>query len=238
MYSTWISLKLKTHVWTLFWQVFSLNKTPSTTPPSPAVLSITYSFLSSERPVCQQCSGSIPKVNKLTHGAEWIVDGLPPSGGQSEWSVLFGQLSRGEMSGLRRPAPEGRADGQTEAPKELEDKQKTIQSRHLLSLLLDWNNEPQCAVVDGARSFDFRLPNKTCQCFLMQICAAHAPVYVLVYILVSLMMGIDPKLDTQVLFCQVPLWPVHFQKKSKGEIEFLIWFGSYLSGATAVKVQN
>lgn len=30
--------------------------------------------------------------------SEWIVDGLPPSRGQSEWSVLFGQLSWGEMS--------------------------------------------------------------------------------------------------------------------------------------------
>lgn len=134
-------------------------------PLPPAVLSITYSSLSSERPVCQQCSGSTPKVNKLTDGAEWIVDGLPPSGGQSEWSVLFGQLSRGEMSGPRRPAPEGRADGETEAPNELEDKQKTMQSSQLLSLLLDWNNEPQFTVVGGGGSFDLRLPNKTCWCF-------------------------------------------------------------------------
>lgn len=84
------------------------------------VLSITYSFLSSERPVCQQCSGSIPKVNKLTHCTERIVNGLPPSRGQSEWSVLFGQLSRG----LRRPARrDDLTDGRTGEPNEPADEQ-------------------------------------------------------------------------------------------------------------------
>lgn len=39
-----------------------------------------YSFHSSERPACQQCSGSIPKVNQLTYGIETIVNRLPSSG--------------------------------------------------------------------------------------------------------------------------------------------------------------
>lgn len=115
-----------------------------------------YSFHSSERPVCQQCSGSIPKVNKLTHGTEWIVSGLPPSRGQSEWSVLFGQLSWGEMSGLHRPARrDGLMDGRTEEPNEVADKQIGRRggtwhcwggkqcSLVTLKLLFDWNNDLQ-----------------------------------------------------------------------------------------------
>lgn len=62
---------------------------------TPQLHSLEHSFLSRERLACQQCSGSIPKVSKLTHGNERIVNGLPPTRGQSEWGVLFGQLSWG-----------------------------------------------------------------------------------------------------------------------------------------------
>lgn len=82
----------------------------------------TSSFLCTQRPSCHSCSGSIPKVNKLTRSSEWIVNWLCSPRGHREWSVLFGQLSWGEMSGLHHPTRGGwqtdrQTDGRTDRPK-------------------------------------------------------------------------------------------------------------------------
>lgn len=106
-------------------------------------------------------SGSIPKVNKLTHGIEWIVNRLLASRGQSEWSILFGQLSRGEMSGLHQFSQKGQTDGQTASRRNQINwqigKRGTWHcwggrqcSVVTLKLPFDWNNDLQCTVVGSS----------------------------------------------------------------------------------------
>lgn len=110
------------------------KKRASVLPPIPPTgLSVTHSSRSCERPVCQQCSGSIPKVNKLTHGTERIVSGLPPSRGRREWSVLFGQQSRG----LRRV---GWVDGRTDGSEQGQTSRQGAAGLENNAIQLNWNH--------------------------------------------------------------------------------------------------
>lgn len=168
--------------------------------------------------MCQQCSGSIPKVSRLTYGNERIVSSPPPTRGHSEWGVLSPRSSAPGQKQWADRQTDGRTDRGTEWGSPL---LVALSVSTAEALAQGRRNDCSLPVIKKKAKLIYQTSVLNIKClFVLHMSDSGMLSGWLFFLLFSQMMALDPKQDTR-LTSNRPVATVPFQNCLNERLNFI-----------------